>query len=76
MNKTVPFSLLTFCSQMLIKPFSGICLKYYFICLPLLLLGLVLPLKSVYVKERMKEKGNVQRKKNMPVSSFEGINKL
>lgn len=64
---------------MLIKPFSGICLKYYFICLPLLLLGLVLPLKIVYVREKKKRKNERKGKcaeKNMPVSSFEGINKL
>lgn len=63
---------------MLIKPFSGIRLKNYFICMPLLLLGLVLPLKSVYVREKKKKNKRKGKcvEKNMPVSSFEGINKL
>jgi len=62
---------------MLIKPFSCIRLKNYFICLPLLLLGLILPLKSVYVREKKKNKRKGKcAEKNMPVSSFEGINKL
>lgn len=62
---------------MLIKPFSGIRLKYYFICLLLWLLGFILPLKSVYVgKKEKKERKAKCAEKNVPVSSFEGINKL
>lgn len=62
---------------MLIKPFSGIRLKYYFMCLLLWLLDFILPLMSVYVGKREKKKRKAKfAEKNVPVSFFEGINKL